>query len=402
MEISNAISSEKSKSKSQLNLVIDNNTENISMSDLELLANKNKVNKPELLVSDIISEKKLESHRKTSSKSKSKSKTKKERHYTTNTTDSLDTTAYQKDKLRKINKENKNEKIRFQKNKLLYDISQLNIKGNVSLLKLDMNSSLDEIEREYNRIKTNKNSEIMVNLCKKGLLIGVQGLEVLNNSFDPLGVDLDGWGESMSYQLENRDFDEVLRELYEKYKGQENVSPEFKLFMLIVGSCVMFGVNKKIKNVNLSDSNNFLGNIINSFMPKQQPPQQQFTQQQFQQPPQQQFQQPPQQFNQQQFQQQFQQPQFNQQQFQQPPQQFHQQFQQQFQQEKSEDSDTGPSKMLGDIPNPADLANIMKKMDANNLDLDLDTIEIETENQQEKVIKPKRGRPLAKKKVTRS
>jgi protein required for attachment to host cells len=115
MEISNAISSEKSKSKSQLNLVIDNNTENISMSDLELLANKNKVNKPELLVSDIISEKKLESHRKTSSKSKSKSKTKKERHYTTNTTDSLDTTAYQKDKLRKINKENKNEKIRFQK-----------------------------------------------------------------------------------------------------------------------------------------------------------------------------------------------------------------------------------------------------------------------------------------------
>jgi hypothetical protein len=419
MEIS-ADGSSKSKTKSKTktkSVVMDINSDNISMSDLELLANKKKVTKPELLVSDIISDKNVVSEKKVSEK-KSSRKPSVKRAYTTDSDTTLNTTAYQKEKQRKINKENKNEKIRFQKNDLLYKIAQLNQRGNVSQLKLDMNCSLEEIEKEYNRIKNNKQAEVMVGLCKKGLLLGVQGFEFLNNKFDPLGIDLDGWGESMSYSMENQDYDEVLRELYEKYKGKESWSPEARLVMLILGSAVMFSVTKKMSNMDMS-SNSFLGNIMNKFMNSQPPPPlQKFNQQQPQQPPpppQQpvpQFNQQPQSHQQQPIPQFNQQPQFQQQhqvpQFQVPPQ-FHQQFQpqqfQQFQQERqeSEDSDQLPSRLKGpnnafDTPDTIDLTNIMRKMEQHR---QVDILE-ESEKPSEKVIKQKaRGRPVNKKKTTR-
>ena len=394
MEIS-ADGSSKSKTKTKTkSVVMDINSDNISMSDLELLANKKKVTKPELLVSDIMSDKNVVSEKNVSEKKSSrKPSVKKERNYTTTDSDTtLNTTAYQKEKQRKINKENKNEKIRFQKNDLLYKISQLNQRGNVSQLKLDMNCSLEEIEKEYNRIKNNKQAEVMVGLCKKGLLLGVQGFEFLNNKFDPLGIDLDGWGESMSYSMENQDYDEVLRELYEKYKGKETWSPEARLVMLILGSAVMFSVTKKMSNMDMS-SNSFLGNIMNKFMNTQS------QQPQFQQQPQPQQPQQPQQHQVPQFQQP-QQPQQHQ-----VPQ-FHHQFQpQQFQQNnESEDSDQLPSRLKGpnnafNTPDTIDLTNIMKKMKQHRQN---DDILEESEKPSEKVIKQKvRGRPANKKKTTR-
>lgn len=406
MEIS-ADGSSKSKTKSKTktkSVVNDINSDNISMSDLELLANKKKVTKPELLVSDIvsniISDKNVSDKKVSEKKSSRKPSVKKERNYTTTDSDTtLNTTAYQKEKQRKINKENKNEKIRFLKNDFLYKIAQLNQRGNVSQLKLDMNCSLEEIEKEYNRIKNNKQAEVMVGLCKKGLLLGVQGFEFLNNKFDPLGIDLDGWGESMSYSMENQDYDEVLRELYEKYKGKESWSPEARLVMLILGSAVMFSVTKKMSNMDMS-SNSFLGNIMNKFMnaqPQKPPQKQQFQQHQvpqFNQPPQ--FQQQVPQFQQQQVPQ-FQVPQFHHQ-FQ------PQQFQQQQERQESEDSDQLPSRLKGpnnafDTPDTIDLTNIMKKMEQHR---QVDDILEESEKPSEKVIKQKaRGRPVNKKKTTR-
>lgn len=417
MEISNgsSIKSKKSKTKS----VVDDQSDNLPMSDLELLANKKKINKPpEIPVADILSAK-VESEKKSSRKQRSYKKS-------SNTTSSSNTTTvntsdYQKDKSRKINKENKNEKIRFQKNKLLYDIAQMNIRGNVSQLKLDMNCSLEEIEREYNRIKTNKQAEIVVGLCKKGLLLGVQGLEALNTNFDPLGIDLVGWSESMNYSMENRDYDDVLRELYEKYKGKETWSPEARLVMLILGSAVMFSVTKKMSNMD-TGPNSFLGNILSGFMNKPTPTQ----------PQQPQFNQNPQ-FNQghqrQSQQGQFNQGQSQQGQFNQGQQGFQQESQGQFQQgfkiptpfelnqmhnnynENVSDnsSDNQPSKLRGpnntfDTPDTIDLIDIIKKMDKNtnqnkNQVNELDLLLEETEQPAEKVIKSKPrgvGRPAKK------
>lgn len=239
-----------SSTKSNVLKSIDSN--DISISDLELLANKKKLQ---------VSESK--------SKSKSKSRVKKD----TSTVSMSSSDAYRSEdthkKTKRIDKENSNEKTRTLKNKLLYEISNLNKSGNLSNLKLTMNSSLDEIKLEHTRITTNKQGDIAVNLCKKGLLLAVQGFEWANHNYDPLGIDLDGWGQSLNYSMENQEFDEVLRELYDKYKGESTWSPEFRLLSLLVSSAVMFNINKRISSTNLSDG--LLGNILGKLSSK--PPQ---------------------------------------------------------------------------------------------------------------------------------
>jgi len=95
------------------------------------------------------------------------------------------------------------------------------------------------------------------------LLLSVQGIEMMNTRFDPLGVDLDGWSEAMGYSLENQEYDEVMAELYEKYKGRGQMSPEVKLIFMIISSATMFTISKKITKMDTSNMfTNLLGNVL--------------------------------------------------------------------------------------------------------------------------------------------
>ena len=108
-----------------------------------------------------------------------------------------------------------------------------------------MNNSLDEIRNEHERVRNEIQTERSVAFFKRMLLLGVQGIEMLNNRFDPLGVDLDGWSGAMGYSMENQEYDEVMAELYEKYKGRGQMSPEMKLIFMIISSATMFTISKK-------------------------------------------------------------------------------------------------------------------------------------------------------------
>jgi hypothetical protein len=190
---------------------------------------------------------------------------------------------------KKVSKENKNDEIRREKSELLYKLNKMNLKGKWSSLKLDMNSSLDEIKNEYERVRNEIQTERSVAFFKRMLMLGVQGIEMMNTKFDPLGVDLDGWSEAMGYSMENQEYDEVMAELYEKYKGKGQMSPEVKLIFMIISSATMFTISKKITKL---DSTNAFSNFLGSFIggQKQQNVQQQYQQQQ-QQQQQQQYQQ---------------------------------------------------------------------------------------------------------------
>jgi hypothetical protein len=136
-----------------------------------------------------------------------------------------------------------------------------------------MNNSLEEIQNEYDRVVNAIKVDRNVKYLKRMLLLGVQGVEMLNTRFDPFGIDLDGWSESMSYNMDLQDYDEVMAELYEKYKSVGNMSPEMKLIFMIVSSAAFFTISKKITKLDTGGGfMNFLGNL----MPKQQapPPQQ--------------------------------------------------------------------------------------------------------------------------------
>ncbi len=266
-------SSKKQKSKAQLE------SEDISLSQLELMANKKKIAKPVDNIS-IVSKKisslqeennyyKKNSIRKSSSSDRSSS--------------SSDDSKQKRKKEKLVSRENQNDAIRKEKSEYLFKFNKLNVKGKWSSLRLDMNCTLDEIRNECERIKNEISSERSVAFFKRMLLLGVQGIEMMNTKFDPLGVDLDGWSEAMGYSMENQEYDEVMAELYEKYKGKGQMSPELRLVFMIISSATMFTISKKISKLDTSSMmTSLLGGLMNN-KSQQQQQQQNFYQQQQQQ-----------------------------------------------------------------------------------------------------------------------
>lgn len=383
----------------------------IGLSELDLLANNKKMNKKYEEIS--INKESSDDPIKEKSKQKDPSSVKKQsyrRSYTS--TDSSD----DRYRTRKLNKENKSESTRKEKMDLLLNLTTLinNNHGKYNS-KMSMDNTLDEIKGDFTRIKSAADNEKMVKFCKHGLVMGIKGLEYMNSSYDPLGVDLDGWGESMAYNMETAEYDEVLSELYEKYKGTGSMSPEVKLLMMIVMSGAMFSFTKRA-----SKDPDMLGNILGSFMPKMGGPQrpQQMPQQmpQRQQPVQNSYSNN----RQQHINQNINQNQINQNQ---QPQQQQQQFQQQFMVPgfsplagndlASEDSDDIPSKIRGpgnfDSPDSVHIENIMRQMQQKKQQKQQNDIEkminekvnnkADTDSDIRNInVKPKRGRPANKKK----
>ena len=182
-------------------------SDDMSMSGLELLANKKKLNKKSedysVKIENVSKDTKSKSKKKKTNTVRSISKS------ISNDSSEADVLERQKEKEKKINKENKNDNIRRQKSEWLYKLSKIHEKSkkDASLFKMDMTFTLEEIKNEYERISTNMENERMVKFCKQMLLMGVQGVEMMNTKFDPLGMDLVGWSESMGYSMENQDYE---------------------------------------------------------------------------------------------------------------------------------------------------------------------------------------------------
>lgn len=261
----------KASSRSSKKKVSDLASDDISMSQLEMLANKKKLNKKsdEITIEndEIIKEQSKEiSIDKKKSESTVKSKTRRTITSTVSSTDSEEQKKYDR---KKVNKENKNETVRKEKSEILFKLYTIVEKSNGRWsTKLTMDNSLDEIKNEFTRIKAVLDNEAMVKFCKHGLVMGIKGVEMLNNAYDPIGVDLDGWSEAMSYNMATTEYDEVLSELCEKYKGAGSMSPEVKLLVMIVMSGAMFSFSKKA-----AKDPNTLSNLMGAFMKKSPAPQ---------------------------------------------------------------------------------------------------------------------------------
>ena len=238
--------------------VID--SDEIDVSQLEMIANKKKLVKKQSDIQELSVKQPSKSTKRRSRKSSSSS-----------SSDSKSSTSDDKKKKKRIQKENMNEYIRKEKSELLYKFNKIHMLDKWSSLKFDMNNSLEEIKNEFDRVTNAIKVDRSVRFLKKMLLLGVQGFEMLNTKFDPLGVDLDGWSEAMTYNMDNQDYDEVMAELYEKYKSVGNMSPEFKLMFMIISSAAFFTISKKLTS---AESQGSIMNMLNNMMSKQQQPQQ--------------------------------------------------------------------------------------------------------------------------------
>lgn len=100
-----------------------------------------------------------------------------------------------------------------------------------------MDSSLTEMIGEYETIMDEKNKSNSVKFQGNMLMAFINGIEFLNNKFDPFDIKLDGWSDQIQENI--NDYDDIFGELHEKYKNKASMSPELKLLFQLGGSAIM-------------------------------------------------------------------------------------------------------------------------------------------------------------------
>jgi hypothetical protein len=128
---------------------------------------------------------------------------------------------------------------RKRKFEFIYKIKALAKKGIPEPFAVDMSSKLEDIELTYNEMYATYQRKNSVTLQRKMLVMSATLVEFLNNRYDPFDFKLDGWSESIYDSVNNEEYDEVLEELYEKYKSKAKMAPEVKLLMMMGGSAFM-------------------------------------------------------------------------------------------------------------------------------------------------------------------
>lgn len=130
-----------------------------------------------------------------------------------------------------------NDELLRNKFKYLRKLEALEKKGVELTKKYNMESNLQEMMGEYEMIMEEKTKQNSVKFQGNMMMAIINGIEFLNNRFDPFDVKLDGWGEQINENI--TDYDEIFGELFEKYKTKASLSPELKLLFQLGGSAMM-------------------------------------------------------------------------------------------------------------------------------------------------------------------
>ena len=137
-----------------------------------------------------------------------------------------------------------NDDIIAAKRELLYQFDRLEKKGLKLPKKFTMASSLDDMKAEYERLKRDKDLDNAIRFQRRALMFFTSGVEMLTSKVDALGVNLDGWSESVHDNIE--EYDDTFEELYDKYKGKAKMAPELKLVFALGMSAFTFNMTRSM------------------------------------------------------------------------------------------------------------------------------------------------------------
>jgi hypothetical protein len=155
------------------------------------------------------------------------------------------------------------QEIRMKKIELLRRLSEIKAKGYSLTKDYDFNSSIEEMEYEYGLLKSFADKRNGVKLYKNILLNGISLIEFANEKYDPFDFKLSGWSDHMSVEVDS--YDDVIEELYEKYKGTgKGMPPEIKLIFLVLASGAAFHFSKTaLGNIGVSSmANGVMGKMM--------------------------------------------------------------------------------------------------------------------------------------------
>ena len=120
-------------------------------------------------------------------------------------------------------------------------------KGHIkSNSRFDMESPYEEVEDEFENAMEDKRKKDSVKLQGWWFMTFVNSVEYANSAFNPFDLNLDGWGEQVSEDIDS--YEEIFSELHEKYKGGK-LAPELSLLLRLgFSACMVNFTNKALSS----------------------------------------------------------------------------------------------------------------------------------------------------------
>ena len=132
-----------------------------------------------------------------------------------------------------------------EKREIIYQLDRLESKGFKIPFKFNMNSEIEEMRTEYNRLIREKELDGSIRFQQKMLMAFISGTEYMNSRYDPFTIKLDGWSEQVNENI--NDYDDIFEELHYKYKATgKKMAPELRLFISLSGSAFMFHLTSRM------------------------------------------------------------------------------------------------------------------------------------------------------------
>lgn len=119
----------------------------------------------------------------------------------------------------------------------------------------NIDSNYEDVEDEYESALETKRKKESVKLQGHWFTAAINSLEYANAFLNPFDINLDGWGEKVSEDVD--DYEEIFGELYEKYKGGK-LSPEISLLFRLGVSAVIVSITNKAFSNTVPD----VGNVM--------------------------------------------------------------------------------------------------------------------------------------------
>jgi hypothetical protein len=106
----------------------------------------------------------------------------------------------------------------------------------------DMDSSYEEVEDEYEGALEDKRKKDSIKLQGWWFMTFINSMEYANAAFNPFDLNLDGWGEQVSEDIDS--YEEIFGELHDKYKGGK-LAPEISLLLRVGFSAAVLNFSNK-------------------------------------------------------------------------------------------------------------------------------------------------------------
>jgi len=106
----------------------------------------------------------------------------------------------------------------------------------------NMDSNYEEVEDEYETAMEDKRKKDSIKLQGWWFMTFVNSVEYANAAFNPFDINLDGWGEQVSEDIDS--YEEIFSELHDKYKGGK-LAPELSLLLRLGFSAAVVNFTNK-------------------------------------------------------------------------------------------------------------------------------------------------------------